>query len=368
MCSALFNGPARLWHAGKRILTRATARVAAGLAPPVPYQPLFVTLEMVCLARAYYVVAELGIADLLRNGPKTCGELAAAVGGDEPTLFRILRTLAAFDVFADDGRGRFALRPHGWSLLSDAPVSDRHWTMLAGSNAFWQAYGQALEMAKTGRPAFELAHGQPVYRHFLEHALLHETFRKGMSGWTDWQCREVVRRYDFRRFGTVVDVGGGIGSLILEILRRCPKTRGVLYDQPETAERARPRVAQEGFADRCDVIGGSFLESVPADADAYVLKHVLRDWSDADAVTILRRCHAAMPPHATLLVVDALLDPRNGRDRLVKLIDLEQMFICGGGVRTPAEYDRLFAESGFRRRRTLHTRVVDAAILEAGKA
>lgn len=353
---------------GKRILIEQAARVAGRLCPPPRYEPLFMTLETVYLARAYYAVAELGIADLLRDGPKTCGELAAATGSHERTLFRILRALAGFGVFADDGQGRFSLTPRAWPLLNDAPGLERHWTMLVGSDVFWQSTGRVLEMLKTGQSGIELAFGKSFYEICRDRPELHETFRKGMSGWTDWQCREIVNAYDFSGFGRVVDVGGGSGSLIMEILHRHPRACGVLYDQPVTAERARERLAKAGLADRCEAVGGSFLESVPAGADVYVLKHVLRDWNDADVGKILRHCHAAMPPRAKLLVIDAVLDPGNGTDRLVKLLDVEQMFVTNGGLRTQAEFDRLLAESGFRSRSLHRTAIADTAILEAGKA
>jgi len=353
---------------GKRILAGMASRVAGRLWPAPRYEPLFMTLETVYLARAYYVVAELGISDLLRDGPRTCRELAAATGCHERMLFRILRTLAGFGVFIDDGQGRFSLSPRAWPLLDDAPGGERYWTKLVGSDVFWQSTGRALDMVKTGKAGIDLAFGKSFYELCLDRPELQETFRKGMSGWTAWQCREVVRCGDFSRFSKVVDVGGGSGSLIMEILRHHPQARGVLYDQTATVERARPLFAKEGLSARCEAVGGSFLESVPAGADAYVLKHVLRDWRDADAVKILRNCHAAMPPHAELLVIDAVLDPGNGKDRLVKLLDVEQMFVTGGGMRTLGEFERLFAESGFCHKGTCRTKVIDAAILQATKA
>jgi len=351
----------------KRILEKMRTWLANKIRPPLSYQPLFMTLETVYLARAYYAIAELGVADLLRNGPKTCAELAAATGSHERTLFRFLRALAGFGVFADDGQGRFSLTPRGWSLLSDIRGSERYWTILVGLDTHWQACGRVLDMIRTGRSAYDLAYGKSFYSVCLDDPALHDIFRKGMNGWTEWQCREIVRHYDFGRFRRVVDVGGGLGSLVTEILLRNPRLHGTLYDQPTTAERARSRIAEAGLAERCEAVGGSFLESVPAGGDVYLLKHVLRDWGDADALKILRNCHAAMPADGTLLVIDASMDPRNGTDRLVKLMDLEQMIIVMGALRTQAEFDRLFAETGFRHWKTCRTGIVDTLILELRK-
>ncbi|MCR4413724.1 MAG: acetylserotonin O-methyltransferase, partial [Thermoguttaceae bacterium] len=225
--------------------------------------PLFAATEAVYLARACYVAAELGIADLVENRPQTAAELAARTGCDELALLRVLRTLAAFDLFAQDARGRFRLSPRGAPLASDRPDSQRHWTLFRGHRASCEAAARFLDAVKTGKNAFEIAHGKPFFDYCRDDPYLNEVFIKGMSGWTDWQAREVVRCYDFGEFGRVVDVGGGRGSLLLEVLEHNPAIRGVLYDLPTTVAEALPRISSRGLEHRCEVRGGNFLQEVP---------------------------------------------------------------------------------------------------------
>ncbi len=332
-----------------------------------PEEPIFWTLSAVYLARAYYVAAELGIADLLESGPRSCADLAAATGTHERSLFRVLRTLAGFGVFAMDDQGNFRLTPRADLLRSDAPGSVRYWTMVVGHPALWQGLALALESVKTGKTGFELAHGKPYYQYCREHPEYAETFIRGMSAWSDWQACEVVKAHDFGRYGKVVDVGGGNGSLIMEILQRNPNTRGVLIDQPRTVEHARPRVEARALDHRCELVGGSILEAVPEGGDAYVIKHVLHDWDDDGARRILRACHRAMPPHARLLVVEAVLDPANSTDRLAKMLDIEHLLVMGA-VRTRDAFEALFRETGFRWVAAHRTSIPDGTIIEAEKA
>jgi hypothetical protein len=325
---------------------------------------LFGATEAVYLARACYVAAELGIADLVENQPQTAAELAARTGCDELALFRVLRTLAAFDVFAQDAQGRFRLTCRGAPLASDRPDSQRHWTIFRGHRASCEAAARFLDAVKTGKNAFEIAHGKPFFDYCRDDPYLNEIFIKGMSGWTDWQAREVVRYYDFRGFGRVIDVGGGRGSLLFEVLKHHPTTWGVLYDLPGTVAEALPRIAAWGLEHRCEARGGNFLQEVPRGGQAYLLKHVLRDWDDNHARRILQNVRAVLPRDGRLLVIDATLDPRNGRDRLNKLMDLGQMtFVCGR-MRTQKELEALLGETGFRVLSVRRTSICDTTILE----
>jgi hypothetical protein len=348
-------------------LQRLFVRVSARIRREPAYQPIFWTLESVHLARAYYIVAELAIADHLRNGPMTCEALAEVTGSQAGSLRRVMRALAAFGVFRCDRQGRFHLTRRAWPLLDGVPGSVRHWVLLTGRAETWQAYRHALDTVRSGNCGFEIAHGADFYRYCDRHAELDSVFIKGMSGWTDWQSRVLIDAYDFSRFAKVVDVGGGRGSLIREILRRHPGVRGVLYDRPESIEAARTYIEQAGLSSHCDLVPGDFLKKVPTGGDVYVIKHVLRDWDDEDALRILTCCREAMGAQATLLIIDATLDPRNNKDRLLKLIDLEQMALLSGALRTRDELAGLVQQAGFQLRKTIPTAVVDASILEARK-
>ena len=324
-------------------------------------------VEQLHLTRAYYVAAELGIADLVNERPRDAAELAQATATDRASLYRILRALAAFRVFREDGEGRFHMTRRARVLLTEGRGSLRPWLTLMGSREVWQGFAQTLESVRTGVSAFELAHGQGFYNYLNEHPELGVTFAKAMSSWTDWHCRELTRAYDFGKFHTVLDLGGGMGSLVAHLLTRHPKLRGILFDQPQTIEMARRRFEAEGLANRCQFVGGSFLDGVPQGADACIIKHVLSDWDDNEAVTILRNCHQALEGDGTLLVVGAVLDPRNNTDRIVKLVDLEMSALVGGRLRTHTQWALLLARSGFRLAKVHATLVPDGQIIEARK-
>lgn len=348
----------------RRLWQRLTARHQPA---ELPDEPIFWTLARVYLARAYYLAAELGLADHLEEGPRGLDELAQATQTHPRFLLRLLRALAAFNIVREDEHGRFHLAPSGRALATDASGSVRHWAMLVGHRAWFQGLALASETMREGKPGFELAHGQPFYAYLQQHPEYAQTFLRGMSAWTDWHAPQLVRAYDFSRFGTIADIGGGNGSLLIEILQRYPRVRGILVDQPQTIEHARLRLEARGLDRRCRLVAADIRDALPEGAEAYVLKHVLRDWDDPQAVQILKACHRAMPAHGRLLVIDALVDPASGKDRLVKLIDLEQMLILPGALRTQKETETLLAEAGFRCVGVRRTPIVDASILEATK-
>jgi SAM-dependent methyltransferase len=324
-------------------------------------------MESVHLARAYYVAAELGIADLLQERPRGIAELAAATGSDQTSLFRMLRALAAFGVFAQDRQGRFRLTRRARVLLSNAPGSMRDWIRFMGRSEVWQGYAQSLEAVKTGIPSFQLAHGQHFYDYLDSHRETREAFFGGLGCWTEWQSAEIVKAYDFGRFRTVMDIGCGNGSLLSHILLANPKSRGILLDRPETLRLAVTRIAAAGLAERCQAVAGDFIEALPRGADACIIKNTLCDCSDEHAVRLLSHCHSALEPGGTLLWIDAVVDPRNGRDRIVKLLDLEISSLLPGGMRTAAELGALAASCGFGEIKIHATSAVDVQIIEAVK-
>jgi SAM-dependent methyltransferase len=325
-------------------------------------------VESMHLTRAYYVAAELGLADLIEASPRTAGELAQATSAHEVSLARILRVLAAFRVFRQDRQGRFHMTRRARVLSTSGRASLRSWLRLMGSREVWQGFAMSVESVRTGVSGFELAHGQPFYEYLQSHPQLRASFVDAMSRWSDWHCREITRTFDFSRFRTVLDVGGGMGSLVAHLLATWPRLRGIVFDDPATVAMAHQRFAAAGLADRCQFVGGSFLDFVPRGADLCVVKHVLTDWSDADAVRILSNCRDALLPGGTLLVIGPVIDPANGADRIVKLVDLEMGALTGGVLRTQAQLTPLLAQAGFEFRRVHATVVPDAQIVEAVKA
>ncbi len=345
------------------------ARLLPSFLKPSPFDACWEIIYSVYRARALYVAAELQIADLLAHGPKSVPELASATGADETHLYRLLRALSACGIFKEQGSGYFGFTEAAAPLCSESEGSVRDWILLTGSKPVWNALAEADRVVRTGKNGFALAHGplDDLYQFGRKDEAFSETFVSGMDRVTDWQRHAIVSAYDFASFATIVDVGGGRGSLISSLLRRCPRSRGILFDQPHTLDMAEAVLATEGVRERCELIRGSFFDRIPPGGDAYVLKCILRDWDDQAALTILENCHRAMGASAVLLLMDAILNPRGDRDHFVKLLDLEQMFWLNGTLRTGDEWQHLLANAGFRIQRCVRTKVVDIHIIEAVK-
>jgi hypothetical protein len=242
---------------------------------------------------------------------------------------------------------RFASTALGAALRADAPNSLAGWAAFVGEPYHWQAWGALEHSVRTGENAFRHVHGTDSWTFRARHPELSASFDRAMTALSRQVAAAVLAAYDFGRFRTVVDVGGGNGALLAAILARHPATRGVLFDQPHVVAGAPPLLAAAEVADRCQVAGGSFFETVPAGGDAYVLKSILHDWEDEDCVRILQVCRRAMADGAALLVVERELGPPNANPD-DKFSDLNMLVGPGGRERTPAEYAALFAATGFR--------------------
>lgn len=303
--------------------------------------------------QAIYVAAKLGMADRLSGGPRPVAELAADTGTDPRALYRLLRALASLGLFAEDEQHRFGLTPLADGLREDAEGSVRSLAIMRGE---WQyaAWGELLYSVRTGRPAFEKLYGRPLFEYLAEHPEQGRTFDAAMTGVHGRETAAILEAYEFTGVGTLADVGGGNGSLLTAVLRRYPAMQGLLFDLPAVAERARGRLAAAGLADRCRVVGGDFFESVPAGADAYLLRHVIHDWDDQRSRAILRNCHRALGGRGKVLVAEGLVPPGN-EPSLSKYFDLAMLVIPGGLERTEAEYRQLFADAGFRLSRVVPT-------------
>ena len=297
------------------------------------------------VTQALHVAAVLGIADLLRDGPRPVAELAAETESHEDALYRLLRALAALGVLHEDEERRFALTPAGGALRSDAPDSIAGWAAFVGRPSYWQAWGALLHSVRTGENAFRHVHGTDVWRYRAERPEESVAFDRAMASLTRRAEAPLLEAYDFGRFRTAVDVGGGNGTLLAALLLRHPSLQGVLFDQPHVAEGARATLATAGVADRCRVVGGSFFDAVPEGGDAYVLKMIVHDWEDDEAVRILRACRAALAGDGVVVVVERELErPNEGLD--VKLGDLNMLVAPGGRERTASEYGDLFDAAG----------------------
>jgi hypothetical protein len=300
------------------------------------------------LSQAIHATAKLGIADLLAGGPKGCDELACSTATHAPSLYRVLRALASVGVFAETEPGVFGLTPLGETLRSDVPGSMRAMSVFMGEQCNWQAWGDILHSVKTGESAFEHVFGMGFFQHLDRHPEAARVFSEAMTSDSEPFDAAVTASYDFSGINRIVDVGGGHGSLISSILKAYPKMKGILFDAPHVSEGARCRLKAEGLSERCEVMAGDFLESIPGGADAYMMKRIIHNWDDANAVAILKNCRRAMPGGAgKLLLVEEVL-PGDDTPAMAKLIDLEMLLMPGGRERTEAEYRALFEAAGFR--------------------
>ncbi len=330
--------------------------------PHVADEPLRTLRRLIAgwwVSKAVYVAAKLGIADLLAEGPRRVDELARATETHEQSLHRVLRALASLGVFAETAQG-FELTPMADYLRSDSPRSVRGLAMLHGEPWHWRAWEDALRSVRTGAPAFDSAHRQDFFGYLREHADAAAVFDEAMSGISRSQHAAVVDAYDFSGIEHLVDVGGGHGTLLALILRAYPDLTGTLFDLPDVVGGARPALEQTGVADRCEVRGGDFFESVPT-GDAYLLAHVIHDWQDDQAAQILDNCRRSIASDGRIVLAEIVI-PTGNEFSHGKLLDLEMLVCFRGRERTEAEYSRLLESTGFRLTRVVPTAGEDSAI------
>ena len=298
------------------------------------------------VSQAIHVAATLGIADLLEDGPRSADELAEATETHAPTLYRMLRALASVGVFAETD-GRFSLTPLAEYLRTDSPSSLRAWAMQIGQQYFWTSWGHLLHGVRTGEPAFPELYGTSAWEYRAAHPEEDAVFNAAMTALSAGVVEAVVRSYDFSEIDVLVDVGGGEGALLTAILAANPALRGILFDQSHVVATAGALLERAGAADRCEIVGGSFFDAVPDGADAYLLKSIVHDWNDVAAIEILRTCRAAMADTGRLLVVEPVIRSGNEPDP-AKFSDLNMLVMLGGRERTADDFEKLYAEAGFR--------------------
>lgn len=317
------------------------------------------------VARLIHVVAKLRIADLLKNGPRTTADLPSAAGVQAAPLYRVLRALASVGVFAEIKDGRFKLTPLAATLRTDVPDSLAGWALMINEPWVWQSWCEVLHGVQTGEVPFLKAHGMGTFEYLEKHPDDLAVFGESMTSLSRTENPAIAAACTFLRHGTLVDVGGGHNSLLATILKANPKLQGVLFDQPSVIASAKKdaHVTAKGIAHRCTLEGGSFFESVPKGADAYIMKYILHDWDDTSCVNILENCRAAMNEKGRVLVVDNVIPPGNDPG-WGKLLDL-QMLVIGGRERTQKEFAALFAEAGLKLTRVIPTKC-PLSIVEGG--
>jgi len=314
---------------------------------PSPRDTLLQLTNAFRASQALYVAATLGVADLLEDGPRSVDELAHDTGTHAPTLYRLLRALASVGVFAEQPDGQFGSTPLAEYLRTNAPRSLRAWVMQIGQQYLWTSWGHLLHSVRTGEPAFPEQYGTTAWEYRQAHPEEDAVFNAAMTALSAGVVEAIVQSYDFSSMGVLMDVGGGEGVLLAAILAADPALRGVLFDQPHVVTGANELLERAGVADRCEVVSGSFFEAVPGGADAYLLKSIVHDWDDIATVKILRACRAAITNSGRLLVVEPIIRPGNEPDP-AKFSDLNMLVMLGGQERTADDFERLYAEAGFR--------------------
>ncbi|MCK0177536.1 acetylserotonin O-methyltransferase [Mycolicibacterium sp. F2034L] len=315
---------------------------------------------------ALYSAARLGIADQLAAGPAAAKDVAARVGADADGVYRLMRALTARGVLEHRADGRFALTRVGQALRSDADGSLRDLVLFIGHPIRWADWGNLEHSVRTGATAFAERHGAGFFSYLETDPEFAEVFNRAMTASSGLADEAALRRYDFSGFRLIVDVGGGHGAILSTILRSAPEARGVLFDLPSVVQDAEPTFTAAGVAHRASTVGGSFMESVPDGGDAYVMKNIIHDWQDDDAVRILRNIRTAIDARGKLLLLEMVL-PERADSFVGHLLDLEMLVAAGGRERTRAEYANLLTRSGFRLTRVIDT-VTPLSIIEAEPA
>lgn len=297
------------------------------------------------VSKSICVAAQLRLADLLRDGPRTSEDLANACDAHAPSVFRLLRGLASVGVFREVEDRRFALTPLAELLRSDISGSMRALALMYGGEQY-RAWDDAFHSIRTGQPAFDHVYGASYFEFFAKNPEPAAIFDEAMTGWTTQVANAVSAAYDFSNAGTVIDVGGGEGLLLATILRDNPSTRGILFDLPHVIARAGEGMERTEFSDRLQATAGDFFVGLPEGGDVYLLAQILHDWDDDRSRAILESCHRAMRPGGKILIVEQVIPPGN-EQFFGKWLDLHMLILLAGRERTEDEYRELFQSAGF---------------------
>jgi SAM-dependent methyltransferase len=330
--------------------------------PPAPLPP---SAQIFGLGMAAYVphmlhvIVKHAIPDLLVDGPRTSADLAAATGLHERSLYRVLRSLAGLGFFAEESRALFGLTSLGSALTSTDGSGARELMLMVD---WWsKAIAELPRTVETGASGMELAFGMSLWEYVEKNPVDGARFERAVQGAHAGEKEAVAQTYDFSTVDRVVDVAGGTGLLLAEVLRHHPEVTGVLFDLPAVIADSTGEL--DDVRDRCETVAGDFFESVPAGADCYVLSHVIHDWDDVRCLEILRNCRRAMDPDGRLLLVEMVIppgdDPHPG-----KMLDMVMLSIPGGMERSEEEYGELLDAAGFRLTHVIPTET-PASVIEA---
>jgi hypothetical protein len=310
--------------------------------------------------------ARLGVFDALAGGPRSAGALAREIHAEPLATSRLLRALASLGTLEGRSDGSFALTGTGERLRSGVPGTFRDAFIAESDRLHWRSWEDLAEAVRTGRPRPAQVFGVPAFDYYAQNREEGEQFGRAMENLSRFVAAAVLEAYDFSAAGTIMDVGGGNGSLALAILARHPAVKGKIADLPYIEPQAKAGIAAAGAAGRCAFEPSDVFQRVPGGADLLILKSVLHDWNDEECIRILKNCRAAIEPGGRILLVEILVPEEMGAD-FVMLMDLNMLVMTGGRERTAREYGTLLEAAGFGKARVIPTRS-PMSLLEARPA
>ncbi len=306
------------------------------------------------MSHVLYVAAKLSLADHLAKRPEGIDDLAAITKTHSPSLGRFLRTLGHLGLVTEDGAGRFTLTPLGEALKTGAPGSARAAILTLASPWMANGWTRLLQSVQTGQPGLEQTLGMPIFDWLAEHPDEASLFSETMVSFHGTEPAAVATAYDFSAMNTVVDIGGATGNLLAAILSRYTTVRGILYDLPHVVRDAPSLLQAREVADRVTITSGSFFDGVPSGGDAYLLSHIIHDWTEVQCLRILGHCRSAMAPSSRVLIIEMVL-PSGNTPHPGKMLDMMMLVGPGGQERTEPEYRTLLSKAGLRLTRVVPT-------------
>jgi SAM-dependent methyltransferase len=315
-----------------------------------PAEKLFLLLGGKWLAAAVSAAATLGLADALSGKSLTLETLAEEIECNAGSLERLMRVLVGEGIVTINDKHEYALTEMGELLRADELGE---LAKFVGSPVSWDPWSALPDAVRTGEAAFTKHHGKSLFDYLDQHDEESALYQSAIEAFSRREARALATAFDFSASRRIADVGGGRGTLLLEVLEKWPHLSGVLLERPSAAAQAQAAFTDAGLADRCEARVGDFFSEVPQDVDVCVLMHIIHSWDDATSIDLLRRCREAVGPDGTILIVEGLVVPDARRD-LTNLLDLEMLVLCGPGHerRKPA-MRRLLSAAGLRLERSV---------------
>lgn len=328
-------------------------------APP-PHVGILQILNGAHVAGAVSCLAQLGIPDLLESGPKSAEELAGRTGTQPDALYRLMRATACVGVLAEGPDGKFSQTRMSAVLCSQAQPSLRGLAIMGGRDWHGRGWSHLEYCVKTGKQAIDKIYGMTIFEFLSNNPVEAQIFDDAMTALSAVDGPAVAEAYNFDGVSTIVDIGGGRGLLLATLLQKNPHLKGTLYEVPRVLAQAQDG-ALKPFMDRCNLVSGDMFSSVPAGADAYIMKHIIHDWPDQACIQILKACRQGVNPGGKLLVVDCVIQPGNDFSP-GKFLDLQMLIFPSGRERTETQFREMLASAGWKLSRIIPTTAVDSVI------